>query len=631
MTVNVEDMFGNAAYEFIDLIKAEPLVSVQEGHPMYDPERTKKATSLPAINPKQDPRKNRKNLSIGRSADAGEPNAASILRKRTGSASLPSFRTEERLVDKILSELSEEEVDGKKVPTKARVQLPNIKQLETKEEVDNRRAPAELVARLSSTREGEMAQDGPNKPAYDAKQRILKKAHEKRKKVDEEVVLDERVKLEAEYGNLLLVIVSWRGKAYQMTMFFPQPTMPTRKEVEAEIQKVYPGSRLMSYRITKTGDGKPILQVTNSKSKNYLLNNGTIGEQIEKDDQVEEGFKQADYVKMKRKEKKHADDAYKQGPDPQELSGKYRSNSRNRSFKMAGIRDAMMRGEDPRKDTRGGAYKKRGNPDEDHRANYSKNPLNNPKRRVKKPGVNQTANVDEDLQQVEEGLRRRLAAAGAAAAVAAGGGGAAKAGEFSGKANLRVGSTPAKATNKSVSSAVDKALANKGTSHSASSEKGKTGVAGSGSIKYSGSTGSSAKKKEKPEVRSTISPKPTSRPEQNSRPSSDRPSSDSGSGRARTLRMGDEYQGEMLEDWQSVNRKDKTDGLSQKAVDAYRRENPGSKLKTAVTGDPKPGSKDAKRRKSFCARSKGQQDMHNIDCSKTPDKPVCKARRRWKC
>ena len=85
------------------------------------------------------------------------------------------------------------------------------------------------------------------------------------------------------------------------------------------------------------------------------------------------------------------------------------------------------------------------------------------------------------------------------------------------------------------------------------------------------------------------------------------------------------------EDWQKVNKGDETDGMSQKAVDAYRRENPGSKLKTAVTGDPKPGSKDAKRRKSFCSRSKGQQDMHNIDCSKDPDKAICKARRRWKC
>ena len=48
-----------------------------------------------------------------------------------------------------------------------------------KEEVDKRRAPAELVARLSAKREGHMAQDGPNKAAYDAKQRILKKTKEK--------------------------------------------------------------------------------------------------------------------------------------------------------------------------------------------------------------------------------------------------------------------------------------------------------------------------------------------------------------------------------------------------------------------------------------------------------------------
>ena len=86
----------------------------------------------------------------------------------------------------------------------------------------------------------------------------------------------------------------------------------------------------------------------------------------------------------------------------------------------------------------------------------------------------------------------------------------------------------------------------------------------------------------------------------------------------------------MREDWQKVNKKDKTDGMSQKAVNAYKRENPGSKLKTAVT-EKDPGPKRSKRRKSFCSRSKGQQDMHNIDCSKTPDKAICKARRRWRC
>jgi hypothetical protein len=88
------------------------------------------------------------------------------------------------------------------------------------------------------------------------------------------------------------------------------------------------------------------------------------------------------------------------------------------------------------------------------------------------------------------------------------------------------------------------------------------------------------------------------------------------------------------EDWQKVNKKDKTDGMSSKAVKAYRRENPGSKLKTAVTTKPsklKKGSKASKRRSSYCSRSAGQKKMHNIDCTKTPDKAICKARKRWNC
>ena len=88
------------------------------------------------------------------------------------------------------------------------------------------------------------------------------------------------------------------------------------------------------------------------------------------------------------------------------------------------------------------------------------------------------------------------------------------------------------------------------------------------------------------------------------------------------------------EAWQKANNKDKTDGMSKKAVKTYRREHPGSKLQTAVTTKPsklKKGSKSSKRRKSYCSRSKGQMNMHNISCAKTPDKAICKARRRWNC
>lgn len=86
------------------------------------------------------------------------------------------------------------------------------------------------------------------------------------------------------------------------------------------------------------------------------------------------------------------------------------------------------------------------------------------------------------------------------------------------------------------------------------------------------------------------------------------------------------------EDWQKANKHDKTDGLSQKAVNAYRREHPGSKLKTAVTTKPsklKAGSKDAKRRKSFCARMSGSKGPMKDEHGKPT--PKAKALRRWNC
>jgi hypothetical protein len=88
------------------------------------------------------------------------------------------------------------------------------------------------------------------------------------------------------------------------------------------------------------------------------------------------------------------------------------------------------------------------------------------------------------------------------------------------------------------------------------------------------------------------------------------------------------------EAWQKANNRDRTDGMSRRAVKTYRREHPGSKLQTAVTTKPsklKKGSKASKRRKSYCSRSRGQMKMHNISCAKTPDKAICKARRRWNC
>jgi hypothetical protein len=87
----------------------------------------------------------------------------------------------------------------------------------------------------------------------------------------------------------------------------------------------------------------------------------------------------------------------------------------------------------------------------------------------------------------------------------------------------------------------------------------------------------------------------------------------------------------LSEDWQKVNRKDKTDGLSQAAVDAYRRENPGSKLQTAVT-EKKPKGKRAKRRANFCRRMKGMKSkLTSAKTARDPDSRINKALRRWNC
>ena len=70
-------------------------------------------------------------------------------------------------------------------------------------------------------------------------------------------------------------------------------------------------------------------------------------------------------------------------------------------------------------------------------------------------------------------------------------------------------------------------------------------------------------------------------------------------------------------------------GMTAKGVAAYNRKT-GGNLKTAVTGKVKPGSKDANRRKSYCARSSGQMKQFP-NAAKDPNSRLRQARRRWKC
>ena len=84
--------------------------------------------------------------------------------------------------------------------------------------------------------------------------------------------------------------------------------------------------------------------------------------------------------------------------------------------------------------------------------------------------------------------------------------------------------------------------------------------------------------------------------------------------------------------WQRKEGKNPSGGLNKKGVASYRRENPGSKLQTAVTTKPSkldPDSKDAKRRKSFCARMSGVKGPMKDEKGRPTRKAL--SLKKWNC
>ena len=83
--------------------------------------------------------------------------------------------------------------------------------------------------------------------------------------------------------------------------------------------------------------------------------------------------------------------------------------------------------------------------------------------------------------------------------------------------------------------------------------------------------------------------------------------------------------------WQRKEGKSKSGGLNRKGIASYRRANPGSKLKMAVT-EKNPKGKRAARRKSFCARMKGMnRKLTSAKTARDPNSRINKALRKWNC
>jgi hypothetical protein len=103
-------------------------------------------------------------------------------------------------------------------------------------------------------------------------------------KVKKESV-DEAVRIPAQTGNNIFVTLSWRGKYYNIQLFFPQAKIPSRLDITDEIQKIYPNSRVVTYRVADFKQGEPIIYAYKGGSagklgpdKNYVK---PMGESVE--------------------------------------------------------------------------------------------------------------------------------------------------------------------------------------------------------------------------------------------------------------------------------------------------------------------------------------------------------------
>ena len=134
MTVKIEDMFGNAAYEFVDLIKADPLVS--EASFEVKKEVPEVPTQGPEVPKDMTFKTSELTKRMGKNANKIKNNPNHPINR----VQKPNIRREERLVDKILGEL-EEATPRPKATQRGKISKAAAQQRQAKE--DRKRAAQE--------------------------------------------------------------------------------------------------------------------------------------------------------------------------------------------------------------------------------------------------------------------------------------------------------------------------------------------------------------------------------------------------------------------------------------------------------------------------------------------------------
>jgi hypothetical protein len=123
--------------------------------------------------------------------------------------------------------------------------------------------------------------------------------------------VDEATRLQAQTGNIVAVTLLWRGKYYSLRMFFPQIKTPSRQEINDEIQKIYPGSKVVHHAVSEFTSGEPIIQAFGPQggssakpgpSKSYVKTMGEDWQKVNRQDKTD-GMSQAAVDEYRRQNK----------------------------------------------------------------------------------------------------------------------------------------------------------------------------------------------------------------------------------------------------------------------------------------------------------------------------------------
>ena len=308
-------------------------------------------------------------------------NEASVAKAKLGKTTeLPKIKKEERLVDKIIGE-EKKKMKGKD-PCWKGYEMVGTKNKSGKE-VPN------CVPKESVT-----IQDANGNDYIEFVDLIT----------PEPLISEASTRLQAHTGNLIATILSWKGKTYSLTMFFPQVKMPSRMDVEYEIQKVYPGSKVLQFKVTTVRGDQPILQVQNTKSKNYLLNNKTIGEEVEIEEGVRPGNVETplDKAAFKKRRRSLAGKEKSAAAEKRGHVGKEWYNS-GRKYSPDEAKSGRAKIDDQERRTR---HRSAVDPDNEDDNNYSADKTNNPKKLRKQKAMGEVSEAKND-SYLETDMKKR--------------------------------------------------------------------------------------------------------------------------------------------------------------------------------------------------------------------------------